>query len=52
MSSILEQELVDKPCEPAPALRLIRQGALTRARQFGASQRRAEEYLSWASSGR
>ena len=31
--SPLEQELVDKPCEPAPALRLLRQGAFTRARQ-------------------
>jgi hypothetical protein len=33
MSSVLEQELVDKPCEPAPALRLLRQGAFTRTRQ-------------------
>src|SRR5262245_14831866 len=33
MRSVLEQELVDKPCEPAPALRLLRQGPFTRARQ-------------------
>src|SRR5262245_60868085 len=33
MRSVLEQELVDKPCEPAPALRLLRLGACTRARQ-------------------
>src|SRR6185503_14415184 len=33
MRSALEQELVDQPGEPAPALRLLRQRAFTRARQ-------------------
>src|SRR5574338_764585 len=33
MNSVLEEELVDEPCEPAPALRLLPQGALTRSRQ-------------------
>src|SRR4051794_1665420 len=33
MRSVLEEQLVDQPCEPAPALRLLRQGAFAGARQ-------------------
>src|SRR3954471_5219658 len=33
MMSVPEQELVDQPCEAAPALGLLREGAFTRARQ-------------------